>query len=74
MPTACTASLACQSFRSKPRQRIDHYRLAERDLILDDNMDGRMKRQLRDSDAVPTRVGLDKSNALGLVDREPLAR
>jgi hypothetical protein len=29
------------------------------------------KRQLRDSDTPPTMVGLDKNDALGLVDREP---
>jgi len=66
--------VARQSLRPKPCQRIDHHDLAERDLILDDNMDGRMKLHTRDANTTPTMVGLDKCDALGLVARQPLGR
>jgi hypothetical protein len=64
--------VARQSMRSKPRQRIDHHCLAERDLILHDDKDRRMKREPRDSDAASTMEGLDKSDTLRLADGEPL--
>ncbi len=66
--------VARQSLRSKSRQGVDHHGLAERDLILDDHMGRRMKRQLRDSDATPAMVGLDKSDSLGFVHCEPRGR
>jgi len=63
--------VARQPFRPETRQCIDHCGLAERDLVLDHNMDRRVKRQPRDSNAASTMVRLNKSDALALVHQEP---
>src|SRR5215813_5769172 len=72
-PDCMESIVPAETFRSKTGQRIDHRPLPTGNLILDNDVNNRMKLRIRQRDPVAVMVGGDQIDALDCVGVQPVS-